>query len=72
MTVRYIYKGEIIGGGTIQIIPQEGQFVEFQTANKIFIVTDVMFKTVLSGDVCAMIYLGDITLEKEQKLRKYK
>lgn len=72
MKIRYIYQGEIIGYGDMPVIPQEGQFIEFQAANKIWIITDVMFKTVLSGDVCVMIYISDITSEKEHKLRNYK
>ena len=72
MNVRYVYNGTLIGSGWLQTIPREGNFVEFQTVHKIFVVTDVMFKTVLNGDVGVLIYLSDIRPEKEHKLRNYK
>jgi hypothetical protein len=71
MKVRYIYDGHIVGSGYLQVIPIEGNFVEFQEIGKIYRVTSVMFKTLLSGDVAAMIYLCDITPETEHRLRNY-
>ena len=71
MQIRYIYKGRIIGSGHLQNIPIEGNFVEFQEIGRIFKVTDVMFKTLLTNDVAVMIYLCDITPETERRLRNY-
>ena len=71
MKVRYIYNGQIVGGGYLTHIPIEGNFVEFQEIGKIYRITSVMFKTLLNGDVAVMIYLGDITPETEHRLRNY-
>ena len=72
MKVFYIYEGKIIGEGTLTHIPQVGNYVEFQTIDTIFKITEIMFKTVLSGDVCVMIYVRHTFPEVEEKLRNYK
>lgn len=72
MIVTYVYKDTIIGGGNLQIIPREGDFFEIKAFRTIYKVEAVMFKTILSGDVVAIIYLRDIMPETERKLRNYK
>ena len=72
MTARYVYKNTIIGGGNLQVIPQEGNFVEIQAWHQIYRVEAVMFKVTLSGDMGVMIYLCDIMENTEKMLRNYK
>ena len=71
MSIRYIYKGRIIGDGHMTTIPRTGDFIEWQALGKIFRVESVMFKIVLSGDTGAVVYLTDVMSETEEKLRKY-
>jgi hypothetical protein len=71
MYIRYVYKGKMIGGGYMNVIPRTGDFIEYQTSGKIFKVEAVMFKIVLSGDTGAIIYLTDVMSETEDKLRNY-
>ena len=72
MNVRYVYKGLIIANGKMPTLPQEGNFLEIQEIQKIFIVTNVMYTVLLSNNIGAIIYLSDITSEKERMLRNYK
>lgn len=72
MTARYVYKNTIIGNGNLQVIPQEGNFIEIQALHKIYKVEAVMFKVTLSGNVDAIIYLRDIMENTEKMLRNYK
>lgn len=71
MTVRYVYKGSIIGAGTLSQIPRTGDFIELQAANTILIVEAVMFQVLLDASVVAMIYVKDVMSETEKKLRNY-
>lgn len=72
MTAIYIYNGRVIARGNLQIIPHEGNFIEFQAEGLIFKVNAVMFKTVLNGEVGVIIYLIDVMGATERYLRDYK
>lgn len=72
MTIRYVYHNRVIASGFSQIIPNEGSFFEIQLVDKIFVVTNVMFRSLSNGDMEVIVYLGDITSEKTHQLRNYK
>lgn len=71
MQVKFVYRGQMIGGGNMDIIPRVGDFFEYQLLSKMFKVEAVMFKVVLSGDTGAIIYLVDVLATTEAKLRTY-
>lgn len=72
MPVRYIYKGNIIVTGNTTQVPREKDYIEIQQWDMIFKVDAVMFKTLLDGSVGALVYLTDVPIETERKLRNYK
>ena len=71
MSVNYVYDGRIIAKGNLVSVPREGDFIEFQAADKICMVEATLFKVLLDGSVGAIIYLTDIMPKTETKLRSY-
>lgn len=72
MPIKYIYKKQVVGIGTLMQIPRVGDFIEIEFGLAIFKVEAIMFRTLINHSVEVMIYLADIMSETEQKLRDYK
>ena len=71
MKARFVYNGQIIAGGNIEVVPEEGIYVEVQETDKVYMVTAVMFKVLLNGETGIFVYLGDTSPHIERFLKNY-
>ena len=69
MPVKFVYKGRVCGGGNCNQLPRAGDF--YSTNGCIFKIEAVMFCQGVStfNNISAVIYLTDVTLETEKKLK---